>query len=828
VTDNEVRIVVTGENRSQQALSAATRATEQFQRTTTQRMSVLQQALARTGQQAGRDLGQGISDGASHTTQNVVQDETRRVSVLQQALARVGQHAGQDLGQGIADGAQHGTRQLTTEQQAALDRIKTMYEQRAREAGTIVVTRLSEAGTRAGEDLGNNLGDAADTKVKGIGGRLGELIGGNLKGALLGGVAAVAAAAATVGIAAGVALAAALKTSIEGALAQQTLTSKLAAQLGLNPQEAARAGKLAGSVYAQNYGESWEQVNDALRHVSLDLGDLRKASDDSVTGMTENVLNLAAAYDQDVGGVTRALSKMLSTGLVKDAKQGFDLLTRGFQVGADQAEDFLDTMNEYSTKFRDVGVDGPHAIGMISQALKAGARDGDLAADAIKEFAIRSKDGSTTSEAGFKSLGFNAKQMFATFAKGGPDADKAMKQVLDRLKAMKDPLEQNATATALFGTQAEDLGQALYAIDPTTAVAALGQVDGAAQQLGDTLGNTVQGKIDSFKRTVEVRMDQVGQLFLRMFNEVANSPEVQEFADKFSKVIGPAIEKFTDWFMSDIYPQLVTFFRDVFEKGAVALDYLKEALHNNGPELKQLADMIAGGVGPAFDFLSNCLGVTIHMFSDLISIVGFVIDVYNTLLYTAQGFADSFLNVCETILTAAVVSFSWIPGIGPKLQDAAASFTKFRNSVTDKLNEISNTARGIPNPNIQVSVSGSANALERLSEINRAIRNMPSVNAFEHSAGYAHGGVVGAATGGVHGGLRLVGEQGPELVTLPYGSTVHPAGATRNMLADGGGGGGVVDINVNLSGAETALLSWIRKTVRIEGAGDVQVAFGRA
>lgn len=74
----------------------------------------------------------------------------------------------------------------------------------------------------------------------------------------------------------------------------------------------------------------------------------------------------------------------------------------------------------------------------------------------------------------------------------------------------------------------------------------------------------------------------------------------------------------------------------------------------------------------------------------------------------------------------------------------------------------------------------------------------------------AHGGISGGgrsslrkmATGGIGGGTPvLVGEQGPELVNLPFGSSVSPAGQTRSRMAQqgfgsvsmafrGGGGGG--------------------------------------
>lgn len=44
------------------------------------------------------------------------------------------------------------------------------------------------------------------------------------------------------------------------------------------------------------------------------------------------------------------------------------------------------------------------------------------------------------------------------------------------------------------------------------------------------------------------------------------------------------------------------------------------------------------------------------------------------------------------------------------------------------------------------------------------------------------------------GGHALVGETGPELITLPRGSRIHPAGDTRDALG-GGAGGAVIELS---------------------------------
>jgi hypothetical protein len=99
---------------------------------------------------------------------------------------------------------------------------------------------------------------------------------------------------------------------------------------------------------------------------------------------------------------------------------------------------------------------------------------------------------------------------------------------------------------------------------------------------------------------------------------------------------------------------------------------------------------------------------------------------------------------------------------------------------------------------------GAEGVISKFDEVKSAVDAIPSsktvtINVVETGAGVAalraSGGVVGkAATGGVRGNMVLVGEQGPELVSLPYGSAVHTAGQTNRMMAksstpamDGGG-----------------------------------------
>jgi hypothetical protein len=81
------------------------------------------------------------------------------------------------------------------------------------------------------------------------------------------------------------------------------------------------------------------------------------------------------------------------------------------------------------------------------------------------------------------------------------------------------------------------------------------------------------------------------------------------------------------------------------------------------------------------------------------------------------------------------------------------------------------------------------------------------------------------AKGGIAGGLAVVGEQGPELVRLPQGSTVIPTGQSKRMAedmgADGQGSGGPVQIElVAGKGANGAVATMIMSLIR---SGDLQL-----
>lgn len=326
--------------------------------------------------------------------------------------------------------------------------------------------------------------DQAEGKMRGFGSKL-------------------AAGAKAAGAAAGVAAGAGLATGMASALEFSAAQSKLEAQLGNTGAYSQEMGAIAGRLYADAYGGSMGEVSNAVRMVVQSGALMEDATNDQIQSITAKTLSLAQAFDQDVQGSITAVAQMVRTGLAPDAETALDILTRGFQQGLDRSGDLLDNMEEYGTQFRKLGLDGQTAFGLISQGMRAGARDSDVVADAIKEFSLLATNGSKSTAEGFAAIGLNAHDMASKIAAGGPTATAAFGQVLDSLRAIEDPLLRNEAAIALFGTKAEDLGEALFALDPSTAVMALGDVAGAAEQMDAALRDNAQVRITDVSRDLE-------------------------------------------------------------------------------------------------------------------------------------------------------------------------------------------------------------------------------------------------------------------------------------------------------------------------------------
>ncbi|MFD6416010.1 phage tail tape measure protein [Streptomyces sp. NPDC060194] len=423
--------------------------------------------------------------------------------------ADAGEQAGRELGEGIADGA----------------------------AGAVQGARgeLVAAARRAGDAAGDAMGDAlADGAEQGA---------DEAVTAAEGGMSRLQMVAAGAGVAAG----GALMMGMAQAMEQSQITGRLGAQLGTTPAVAQRYGKIAGEMYASAVTADFQTAADAIS-TTMRAGLLPpSATNAQIQSIATKVTDLASTFELDLGQSANAVGQIMKTGLAPNAQTALDVITRGLQVMGPRADDIADTFNEYSTIFRQLGISATDATGLMSQGLKAGARDTDVVADALKEFVLITQGGGDEVDKAFAKIGLSGSKMQDAFSKGGPGAKKALDQVFDGLRKVKDPADRSAIALALFGTKAEDTQKALFSLDPSKAAGALGKVGGAADRMGNTLRDNAGANLAAFQRGAMQTLVNVlgGQVVPALMSAgrwmQQHGTEVKIFAGIITAVLVPAL-----------------------------------------------------------------------------------------------------------------------------------------------------------------------------------------------------------------------------------------------------------------------------------------------
>ncbi|MFC8832361.1 phage tail tape measure protein [Streptomyces griseoincarnatus] len=427
-------------------------------------------------------------DPALRRAENALRDSGRRMG---SDAEDEGEQAGTRLGDGLVRGADGQWRNMRGELVDEVTAAAAEAEAEAHNAGRRIGQRIEDGAQRgadaAGDAIADGVGEGADQAVSQAGTKM-ERLKQVAKGAAL---------------AAGAVAGAALVSAMSDAMDQSRIAGRLGAQLGATPAEAQKYGKLAGSLYADAVTQDFQGAADAISATMRAGIAPPGATEAQLKRIATGVTDLSSTFELDLGQTANAVGQTIKTGLAKNGREAIDIFTVGLQKMGPRADDLMDTFNEYSTQFRAMGLDAKTATGILIQGMQAGARDTDVVADAIKEFSIEAVAGSDKIKGAWDTLGLDSGKLFKQVAAGGDQAKEALDQTLQALSTMEPGTKRNALAVELFGTKAEDLGEALYALNPGRAEEALGRVGGAADKMGDTLRDNAGTRLEQFKRGMQ-------------------------------------------------------------------------------------------------------------------------------------------------------------------------------------------------------------------------------------------------------------------------------------------------------------------------------------
>ena len=359
----------------------------------------------------------------------------------------------------------------------------------------------------------------------------------------------------------------------------QTATNQMASATGAAGEELENLRDVMENVYADNFGEDVADVADAVALVDRNMANLDK---NGLTNATEGALALRDAFEYDVAESTRA-AEAIRKNFGSSAEEAFSLIAAGAQNGLDYSGELIDTINEYSSQFSKLGFTADGMFNLLQSGADSTAWNLDKVGDAIKEFSIRAIDGSDTTVAAFKDLGYNAEEIMATFAAGGEGANEAFFDVINTLLDVDDQVKRDALGVALFGTMWEDLG-----VEAMEAMAGASQAaydtEGALEQINQVRYNDLDSALQGIGRQMEVSLLPAADAVYQSLMD--SMPEITEAMEEVSPVIAEIAGDFADWAggaISDGLPVLVDGIRDfanwagkAYEKAKPFLSFLWE------------------------------------------------------------------------------------------------------------------------------------------------------------------------------------------------------------------------------------------------------------
>lgn len=669
-----------------------------------------------------------------------------------------------------------------------------------------------------GGDAGGGFGDAFGDAMSGgfdAGGMIESLIGG----------AGVGGGAAAAGAAVGALVADQAMKALEQVMAERSIGGMIAAQNAGSLQAGLRLGRLVGDNFAEGFGDSIEDVGAAASSVisaGLVSMDAPRQAIDQLTEMAATAAKITGASAEEISQTVRV---MLHNNMAGSAQEAFDMIVTGFQRGANAGGDFLAELSRGGVNLKQFGLSGEQAIGTMIQALNAGAPSADAFTGALEELVGNAVDGIPV----FQKLGLGGQEFANALVGGGPKAARALDQLMEALRKVESPAERSAMMVSLFGEEAMVMGDALLAVDPSTAAKGMEDFAGATDKAAASL------------RATQDPMDMIQ----RQTTDFLTGP-----LDNLAEIVGG-----TERHIGKVNQQNKHFAETATEAAAAGAEYARS--------LQEIVSASADAAGQAISYEEAQIGLQEAIRAGNQALID---NGKNLEITTEEGSKNK-----KALLDIADATWKVVAGMEQQnktTEEVHAFISGMRGTLIQMAidmgmdaaaaNDLANKLGLIPGNYVATTiVSGYEAAYARVESLEQKLAQLPSTKIINlrintsgsgsgghFFAGQESGGVTGyrppmaAQTGGARNGPTTVNENAAgagELIELPSGSRVMTAGATRAYAEAGllgGGGGGPVEIVLSWAGTSdpviSGLMQGLRYTIMNQYGGSVTRALGQA
>lgn len=399
---------------------------------------------------------------------------------------------------------------------------------------------------------------------------------------------------------------------------------QIQAALGLTAEEAAKLEEKAKNVWKAGFGESLDEVTNALVRVKQNMHNL---DDGEVEKVTQNALLLAKTFDSDVNEVTRAANNLME-GFGLSADEAFDLMTAGAQRGLNFSNELFDNLSEYVPLWSQMGFSAEEMFGVLERGVQSGVYNLDYLNDVMKEFQIRVKDGSKTTSDAFAELSNETQKVWKDFLDGKATVADVAYAVVGELKSMDDQVLANQIGVGLFGTKWEDLeSKAMYAM--LGSKEAMEGFEGATQKASDAVEQTFGQRWESFTRTAASSLEPLGNILL-------------DIAENWLPKVASVLENVANWFsnLSPFVQQMIVVFGALVVAIGPALVIIGQIVSALGTLIPLFTSggAVATAFGAVISALSGPIGIAIAAITALIAI--------GVALYKNWDEVSAFLTQC--------------------------------------------------------------------------------------------------------------------------------------------------------------------------------------
>lgn len=466
----------------------------------------------------------------------------------------------------------------------------------------------------------------------------------------------------------------------------------LSAQTGLIGEDFSELKGTAENLFRNNYGDSFSDVTDALAIVKQNMHELNDADLEQFTG---EAMSFAKVFDEDINEVTRAANNMMSSFGVNSAT-AMDLFTAGAQRGLNFSDEMLDNVAEYAPLFGEMGYSAEEYFGILERGAKAGVYNLDYVNDVMKEFQIRSKDGSKATSDAMSELSVETQNVWKEFLKGNGSVSDVASTVVGELQSMDDQVKANQIGVGLFGTKWEDLeSTAMYAMLGSTE--AMEGFEGAMETVNQIQFSSFNAAIRGIGRILFMDLVYpIGDAVLPYLNKFANYlndrlPTAVSRLKSVLMVIGPVVLGIVGAFVA--YKGIlsaVSFYQKTFnilQKASTAI----MAAHRAA----MLASTFAGGglKGMLIALSSGMRALNATMLANPIMLIVAGLAALGAGLYIAYQKSETFRNAVSPLLGILKQTFmTGISEIGKTVMSFLPSIMEAFSSLGSSIMSIANVA----------------------------------------------------------------------------------------------------------------------------------------